>query len=170
MTPAQGLTELTRDESPVTPAHRLTELTRDESLRLVGSVPSGRVVFTSRALPAIRPVNHVLVGEQIIIRATLGAAISSAVHGSETVVAYQADQLDPAERLGWSVVVVGRARRVTSDSLAASYRDSLRPWIDAELDEMIAITADLVTGFRIVPAPAGEPAASATASAATLAV
>jgi hypothetical protein len=148
------------------PAQRLTELTRDESLRLVGSVPCGRVVFTSRALPAIRPVNHVLVDGQIIIRATLGAAICSAVHGSETVVAYQADMLDPAERLGWSVVVVGRACRVASDSLAASYRKSLRPWIDEDMDELIAITADMVTGFRIGPVPAGELASRATPGAA----
>jgi hypothetical protein len=141
----------------MTPAQRLTELTRDEALRLVGSVPCGRVVFTARALPAIRPVNHVLVGTQIIIRATLGAAISSAAHGSETVVAYQADMIDPVERLGWSVVVVGRACRVTSDSLAARYRKSIRPWIDGDMDEMIAITADLVTGFRIVSVPAALP-------------
>jgi hypothetical protein len=153
----------------MTLVRRRAELTRGESLRLVGSVPFGRIVFTSRALPAIQPVPHLVAGQQIIIRASLGAAISSAVHGTPTIVAYQADLIDPAERTGWSVVVIGRACRVTGEVLPARYRESLRPWIDEEMDDVIAIDADLVTGFRIVPepasAPAGEPAFPATADA-----
>jgi hypothetical protein len=141
---------------------RRGELSRGESLRLVGTVPFGRVVFTSRALPAIQPVPHLLAGRQVIIRASLGAAIRPGSDGTPTIVAYQADLIDPAERLGWSVVVVGRAYRVADEVLAARYRRSLRPWIDEEMDDVIAIDADLVTGFRIVPepasAPAGEPA------------
>jgi Pyridoxamine 5'-phosphate oxidase len=124
----------------MTPARQITELTRDEALQLVGSVPVGRIVFTSRALPAIRPVSHLLAGDQIIIRASLGAAIGSASRDGGTVVAYQADM-----------------------ALAARYRKSLRPWMDEEMDEMIAIDADLVTGFRMVPASAGEPVVGATA-------
>jgi hypothetical protein len=146
----------------MTLVRRRTELSRDESLRLVGSVPFGRVVFTSRALPAIQPVPHLLSGQQVIIRASLGAAISSAVHGTGTIVAYQADLIDPAERTGWSVVVIGRAARVADEVLAARYRKALRPWIDEAMDDVIAIDADLVTGFRIVPEPGSEPAFPAT--------
>jgi hypothetical protein len=135
---------------------RRGELSRGESLRLLGSVPFGRVIFTSRALPAIQPVPHLLAGQQIIIRASLGAAIRPGADGSGTIMAYQADLIDPAERLGWSVVVVGRAYRVTGELLAARYRRSLRPWIDEEMDDVIAIDADLVTGFRIVPEPGSE--------------
>jgi hypothetical protein len=148
----------------MTLVRRRGELTRGESLRLVGSVPFGRIVFTARALPAIQPVPHLLAGQQIIIRASLGAAISSAVHGTPTIVAYQADLIDPVERTGWSVVVVGRARRVAGEALTASYRRSL-PWIDEDMDDVIAIDADLVTGFRIAPVPVGEPALPATADA-----
>jgi pyridoxamine 5'-phosphate oxidase-like protein len=138
----------------MTPGRRRAELTQDECLRMVGSVPFGRIVFTARALPAVQPVAHLLAGAQIIIRARLGAAIGSAVHGGGTIVAYQADLIDPVQRAGWSVVIVGRAHRVTSEAQAARYREALPPWIDGEMDEVIAIDADLVTGFRIVPAPA----------------
>jgi len=62
---------------------RLEELTVAESLLLLGSVPVGRVVFTHRALPAIRPVNHLLAADRIIFRASLGAAITAAA-GDET--------------------------------------------------------------------------------------
>jgi hypothetical protein len=48
----------------------LTELTRGQSLCLLASVRLGRIVFTHRALPAIRPVNHILDGEDIVIRIT----------------------------------------------------------------------------------------------------
>jgi hypothetical protein len=149
----------------MTLVRRRTELTRGESLRLLGSIPFGRIVFTSRALPAIQPVPHLLADQQIIIRASMGAAISSTVHGTGTIVAYQADLIDPAERTGWSVVVVGQACRVADEVLAARYRKSLRPWIDEAMDDVIAIDADLVTGFRIVPVPAAEPAFPATADA-----
>ncbi|MDQ2876842.1 MAG: pyridoxamine 5'-phosphate oxidase family protein [Actinomycetota bacterium] len=128
-------------------------LTRDECLRMVGSAPFGRIVFTVGALPAVQPVAHLLDGAQIIIRARLGAAISSAVHGSGTIVAYQADRIDPVQRAGWSVVIIGRAHRVTSEAQAARYRESLPPWIDGEMDEVIAIDADVVSGFRILPVP-----------------
>jgi Pyridoxamine 5'-phosphate oxidase len=114
----------------MTPDRRRAELTRDESLHLAGSVPFGRIVFTSRALPAIRPVYHLRVGDQIIIRARLGAAIGAAADSSGTIVAYQADLLDPAERLGWSVVIVGRASPVADKALAARYRKSLLSWAD----------------------------------------
>jgi hypothetical protein len=138
----------------MTPARRRAELSRAECLQLVSSVPFGRVVFTVRALPAISPVSHLVAGAQIIIRASLGAAFSSAPNGNAAVVAYQADLIDPGRRAGWSVVIIGRAHRVTSEAHAARYRQALPPWTDGEMDEVIAIDADLVTGIRIVPVPA----------------
>jgi hypothetical protein len=138
----------------MTPARRRTELSRDECLQLVSSVPVGRVVFTARALPAIQPVSHLVAGAQVIIRASLGAAFTAAVYGSAVVVAYQADLIDPGRRAGWSVVIIGRARRVTSEARAARYRQALPPWVDGDMDEIVTIDADLVSGFRIVPVAA----------------
>lgn len=130
----------------------LAELPRDEALRLLGSVPFGRVVFTAQALPAIRPVNHLVDGDQVIIRASLLSAISQDVDGQGTVVAYEADLIDPASRVGWSVVVVGRAVRVADGQGREHYLRRLRPWVAGERDEVISISADLVTGYRLFPA------------------
>ena len=63
----------------MTAQRRLESLPRAESLRLLSTVSLGRLVFTHLALPAIRPVNHAVAGDQIIIRAYLGTAISAAV-------------------------------------------------------------------------------------------
>ena len=38
----------------------LTQLPRDECLKLMASVPVGRVIYTRRALPAVELVNFVL--------------------------------------------------------------------------------------------------------------
>jgi hypothetical protein len=135
----------------MTALRRLEALPRAESLRLLSSVSLGRLVFTHLALPAIRPVNHAVAGEQVIIRAYLGTAISTAVRGqSGTVVAYEADLIDPDTHLGWSVIVVGRATRLTDQAEAARYRELLRPWVDGGADDLICIQADMVDGFRLV--------------------
>jgi Pyridoxamine 5'-phosphate oxidase len=126
-------------------------------MRLLGSVSLGRIVFTARALPAIRPVTHLVDGDYVIIRTDSGAAITSELRAEAgTVVAYEVDAIDPAEHLGWSVIVVGVAHRVIDADEATFYRRALRPWVSGAKDQVIAIHADMVTGFRLVadlPAP-----------------
>jgi Pyridoxamine 5'-phosphate oxidase len=133
----------------ITDARRLEALPREESLRLLGSVSLGRVVFTNFALPAIRPVNHLVEDDKIIIRTHLGSSIVSAVDGTGTVVAYEADMIDPDDHLGWSVIVVGKASLLTDSAEIARYRTILQPWLSGAMDDVIVITADLVDGFRL---------------------
>ncbi len=130
----------------------LQQLSRTKALELLGSVPMGRLVFTHQALPAIRPVNHLVEGESIIVRATSGAAITAAARRDGTVVAYEADSIDPDSQLGWSVIVVGTARLMADEDAAARYRARLRPWISGPADDVITISADMITGYRMVPA------------------
>ncbi|WP_406211388.1 pyridoxamine 5'-phosphate oxidase family protein [Kitasatospora sp. NBC_01560] len=125
---------------------------RGEALRLLGSASFGRVVFTARALPAIRPVNHLLVDDTVVIRTHDGAALTAAALGADAagvVVAYEADAIDPLTHLGWSVVVTGYARPVTDPGQLARYRALLRPWVAAGTDHTVAIQPDLVTGYRL---------------------
>ncbi len=134
----------------------LSSLGSEESLALLASVPFGRVVFTQRALPAIRPVNHLVDRGHVIIRTTLGSGLG-AVAGDGTVVAYEADAIDPQTRSGWSVVVTGVARIVTDPDDLARYGTLLQPWVDGARDCLISIPADLVTGYTLQPAPIGRP-------------
>lgn len=142
----------------MTEIRRMEALSREDCLRLLGSAPFGRIIFTHLALPAVRPVPHLLDGGRVIIRAELGAAVTAAAGAEDgTVVAYQADSIDPGEFLGWSVVVVGRARALTGELECARYRQALRPLITGTTDGIIAIQADLVEGFRLAlyPEPGG---------------
>jgi len=130
---------------------RLTELTREESLRLLGSVSLGRVVFTHRALPAIRPVNHLVDEGDIIIRSHAGAAVISAADtDGSVVVAYEADAIDPDDHVGWSVVVTGTAKLIRDPQQVAQYERLLRPWAIGEMDQVIRIRPEMITGFRLV--------------------
>ena len=135
----------------MTQPRRLHALSRAESLSLLGSVSLGRLVFTHLALPAIRPVNHIVHGDQVIIRTYLGTAIGAAVGGNPgTVVAYEADLINPDDHLGWSVIIIGRASRVTDPGAADRYRTQLHPWVAGGTDDVIAIQADMVDGFRLI--------------------
>src|SRR5215475_4576677 len=133
---------------------QLRQLSRTRALELLGSVNLGRLVFTHQALPAVRPVNHLVECESIIVRATAGAAIISAANRHGVVVAYEADSIDSENHLGWSVIVVGTARLLTDDAAAARYRSLLRPWIFGAVDDVITISTDLVTAYEIVPGEA----------------
>lgn len=131
---------------------RLEELNPRESMRLLGSVPLGRIVFTTRALPAVRPARHLVDDGHVIVRAEAGIAITSAPSsGSGTVVAYEADAIDPAANLGWSVMVVGVAHQVTDPVAAAAFRRALHHWADDANDQIISISPGVVTGFRLLP-------------------
>ncbi|MFC0527661.1 pyridoxamine 5'-phosphate oxidase family protein [Phytohabitans kaempferiae] len=124
-----------------------------DCLELLGGVSLGRVVYTEKALPAIRPVNHVLDDGAVIIRSHLGGALATAVgSGRGTVVAYEADAIDPIEHVGWSVVVTGVAHLVADSREVARYERLLRPWVEIAMDCVIRIEPRLVTGYRLVEA------------------
>ncbi|MEV6325268.1 pyridoxamine 5'-phosphate oxidase family protein [Nocardia sp. NPDC051787] len=130
----------------------VVELDRAEAMWLLESAPLGRVVFTRDALPAIRPVNHLVEdGGVIIVRTQLISRLSSAVRGnSPVVVAYEADDIDPVRRVGWSVVVTGLAHTITDADRIARYEQLLHPWVDKVMDTVIAIEPTIVTGIRLV--------------------
>jgi hypothetical protein len=128
-------------------------LGRDRCLALLASVPVGRVVFSMRALPAIRPVNHLLDGDTIIIRGNLGGALATtATQDGGVVVAYEADTFDLDRHTGWTVVVTGAARLVLDAARQARYERLLSPWVDDPMNCVIGIDCDLVTGFELAPA------------------
>ncbi|HEX6451368.1 MAG TPA: pyridoxamine 5'-phosphate oxidase family protein [Trebonia sp.] len=141
---------------------RIGAVTRGEALSLLASVSLGRVVFTENAMPAVRPANHLVESDDIIARSHDGSAIIPAVMdrnldgdwgaGSEreTVIAYEADNIDIAARLGWSVVITGPATPVTDPREIARYATALTPWTFSGEGQLIRIHAGIVTGYRLL--------------------
>ena len=142
------MTELARD---------LSVLGRDDCMRLLGSVAIGRIVFTARALPAVAPVNYAVVDGEIIVRTGTGSKLDAAVANS--VVAFEADQIDVDRRDGWSVVVVGQAR-VIDDPERIALLDALdlQCWLVGDRSNYVAVRPELVSGRVLVPAELSVPA------------
>ena len=129
-----------------------TRLDRAESLRLLAGVPVGRLIFTINAMPAIRPMNFALVDGLILLRTAADTTVARKVH--DVIVAFEADQLDPATSSGWSVTVTGRATLVTDHAAIARYQAvPLVPWAPGMRDQFVTITTELVEGLRVRRSP-----------------
>lgn len=140
----------------------LRELSRDECLRLMASVPVGRVIYTRRALPAVELVNFALDQGDIVLRTGQGGKLAAAARGA--VVAFEADSLDLARHGGWSVTAIGPSREVTDPGEIARLRDiGLSSWAPGVLEHFIRITPVILTGRYLrgdvrehaTPQPAG---------------
>ncbi|KOU91997.1 pyridoxamine 5'-phosphate oxidase [Streptomyces sp. XY593] len=146
----------TREVGDTTARRYMRELDRAEALRLLSTVSLGRIVFTQHALPAVRPVNHLVENEAIIVRIHEDGALASLAAPADApgvVVAYEADVIDSVTHLGWSVVVTGYARVVADADEIDRYAHLLRPWVAHRMTSALRIRPDLVTGFRLEADP-----------------
>jgi uncharacterized protein len=137
--------------SPAAPGE-FTRLDRAESLRLLAGVPVGRLIFTVNALPVVRPMNFALADGLIVLRTAAGTTVARRV--DDVIVAFEADQLDPATSSGWSVTVTGRATLVADPAAVARYQEvPLVPWAPGVRDQFVTITTELVEGLRVRRSP-----------------
>ncbi len=86
----------------------------DECLRLLASVPVGRVGFVADGEVVVLPVNHVVDGQDVIFRTAYGSKLSAAE--GQDLAAFEADNYNAQTRSGWSVLVNGRAEVVEAEA------------------------------------------------------
>lgn len=123
-----------------------------ECWSLLGSAPVGRIVFTDQALPAIQPVNFIVVDGDIVVRTAAGSKLAAATRNA--VVAFEADDFDVEAGTGWSVVLTGQARTVTTpEELSALRALPLQPWTPGRREQFVRIRPQLITGRRIPANP-----------------
>ena len=87
----------------------LDPLPLEVCLRLLESVPVGRVSFYADGEVVTLPVNHAVDGQDVVFRTDRGSKLSAAERQDH--VAFEADDCDPRTRTGWSVLVKGRTER-----------------------------------------------------------
>jgi uncharacterized protein len=131
----------------------LETLSFETCLRLLASVPVGRVGFVADGEVQVLPVNHLVDGQDVIFRTARGSKLS-ATEGQRPIT-FEADDYDEQTHSGWSVVVNGRAEPVDEDAeLDRLDRTGLRPWVsNVERPYWIRIRPTSVTGRR-TPQPA----------------
>jgi nucleotide-binding universal stress UspA family protein/nitroimidazol reductase NimA-like FMN-containing flavoprotein (pyridoxamine 5'-phosphate oxidase superfamily) len=108
----------------------LETLPMDVCLRLLESVPVGRVSLYTDGQVVTLPVNHVVDGQDVVFRTDRGSKLSAAERQDH--VAFEADDYDPRTRTGWSVLIKGRAEVVHQDfEIRRLSHLGLYPWVTA---------------------------------------
>ena len=104
------------------------------------------------ALPAIFPVNYLVVDGAIVFRTAPGTKMSAAMEGA--VVAFEVDDYQLADRSGWSVLAVGRAEVVDDPDTGFMARLArLEPFVDGTRTAIVRIEPLFLSGRRLVHTP-----------------
>jgi uncharacterized protein len=131
-------------------------LTRDECLALLGSVVRGRVALSVDALPVIVPVPFCLDGDRVVFGLDPEGIIGGRAVGERriaaldgTVVAFEAEALDGASGNGWSVLVRGAARCLTSTHDLERYRSVAMTSSSGARPRLVEVSTSVVEGQRV---------------------
>ena len=129
-------------------------LSREQCLRLMATVPLGRIIYTRHAMPAVELVNFTVDAGDIVIRTAPSGKLLAAIQGA--VVAFEADKFDPVTRSGWSVTAVGHARDVTNPADIGMLRTTgPHPWVSGDHTYFVRITPGQLHGRYLSAADNG---------------
>ncbi|GAA4318561.1 pyridoxamine 5'-phosphate oxidase family protein [Klenkia terrae] len=132
-----------------TAERRIEELDEATCRALLRTAAIGRIAFTEGALPAVQPVAFVVDGAEIVIPTRRGSKVTAA--SRHTVVAFEVDDVDLAERTGWNVTVVGPSRVIEDpDEIHRLDAYGVRPWAPGGAGHCyVGITVGLLRGRRV---------------------
>lgn len=122
-------------------------LTWDGCLARLRSATIGRIAVTHRALPAIVPVNYVLSGSRVVFRTEPGGMLARAC--TDSVVAFEVDELESDGQSGWSVLAVGMAELLEGSAAVRAAETGLVAAVGGGRDQFVAITIGQLSG-RII--------------------
>jgi len=137
------------------PADAVTRpLDEAECLRLISAGGVGRIGYTGRFGPTILPVNFVLHERAIVFRtgqaSPMGEDLRTGIADAEFKVAFEIDEISPATREGWSILIQGSAHLVDSEpELTAVRQSGVQAWAGGEKELFIRIIPTRITGRRI---------------------
>jgi nitroimidazol reductase NimA-like FMN-containing flavoprotein (pyridoxamine 5'-phosphate oxidase superfamily) len=147
--PAEGDSEMTRFAAAI-----VEPLDEAECLQLISAGGIGRIGYTGRYGPTVLPVNFVLYEQAVVFRtgqdSPLGEDLRTGIADADYLVAFEVDEISPATREGWSVLIQGSAHHVDSDQERAQVmRSGVEAWPGGEKDLFIRILPTRITGRRI---------------------
>ncbi|NEA28768.1 pyridoxamine 5'-phosphate oxidase family protein [Actinomadura bangladeshensis] len=124
-------------------------------LALIERVTVGRIAWSEDdGTVTILPVNFVMDGEALVFTTAPGAKLD-AVRGGRPLT-FEADDLEPALRTAWSVLITGQAEIVTDPDETERLRElPLNPWIRSPKDLFVRLTPRQISGRRLPLHPGG---------------
>jgi nitroimidazol reductase NimA-like FMN-containing flavoprotein (pyridoxamine 5'-phosphate oxidase superfamily) len=135
-------------ESPVP-----EQLDEAECLRLISSGGVGRLAYSGQFGPTVLPVLYKLHEGTIVFRTahdnSTDEDLRTGIAGAEFKVAFEIDDINPAAREGWSVLIQGPAHHVESETEHASVLEAgVEPWAGGVRELYLRITPTRITGRR----------------------
>ncbi len=108
----------------------------------------GRVGFTAIDGIMMLPVNFAVSGKVIIFRTAPDTLLALYAN---TQVSFEVDHLDETRREGWSVLVHGRAHKVTDERQVKllEHGTHLQPWAAGARDVYVRITPAQISGRHL---------------------
>jgi nitroimidazol reductase NimA-like FMN-containing flavoprotein (pyridoxamine 5'-phosphate oxidase superfamily) len=133
---------------PAAREHALRTLSPAECFDLLEPGGVGRVAFTAADGIVMLPVNFAITGKTIIFRTAPDTLLALYANAQ---ISFEADRLDEALHEGWSVLVHGRAHKVTDEQDVKHLEDGthLEPWAGGARDVYVRITPTRISGRRI---------------------
>ncbi|GAA4660396.1 pyridoxamine 5'-phosphate oxidase family protein [Kineococcus glutinatus] len=141
------------------------EISPAECRELLATRTIGVIAYTEHAQPAIRTVEYVVDGEEVLVRTTADSIFARAV--ANATVALNVHVVDVDRRSGWSVTAVGRARLLPLEE-SQRLASRLGTWAPEGQSQVLHLRLQKLTGRRmragaVVPAEQTGPALGALA-------
>src|ERR1700693_845937 len=120
----------------------LEQLDEAEGLRLISPGGVGRLAFTGRFDLTVLPVNYKLHEGSIVFRTAQDSRtdedLRTGIAGAEFRAAFEIDDITPATREGWSVLIQGSVHHVDSEAERASVMEAdVEPWAGGVRDHFL---------------------------------
>lgn len=124
-------------------------MSRERCIELLEASHVGRVGWQASDGQQILPVSYAYHQGTIVFRTSPYGALSELVQAHD--VAFEVDELDQNERLGWSIVVQGRAQAVEEPQDLVQFWtiDEVSPWAAGIRNLFVQITPTRTTGRQL---------------------
>lgn len=116
----------------------------------LASMPIARVAVVHRRRAHLVPVSHRVHGQGVAFVSVPGTKLDAICNRPDTPITLEVDDYDEANETGWSVVVTGTARPVTSLVERARLDRLQRPsWMRVQDPNWVDIEVEQITGRRV---------------------
>lgn len=118
-----------------------------QCLELLRTVSLGHLAVTLNDTPQLFPLNFTVDHGTIVFRSAEGTKLKTL--RAQPRVAFQADAVDPATGIAWSVMIQGTAELITGiEETLDTFNLMLFPWDSGPKDQFVRIIPTSMTGRR----------------------
>ncbi|MEP1125723.1 MAG: pyridoxamine 5'-phosphate oxidase family protein [Ilumatobacter sp.] len=128
-------------------ASDIEELSTSECWGLLRTVPIGRIALHNDDEIEVFPVNHLVDGGTIVFRTATGTKLT--LIGQDPTCTFEADEVDVAEQLVWSVVAKGTAEQLRGhEQITSSFDMEVPTWQAGPKPTYVRMTPTVISGRR----------------------